>query len=142
MQLIRRAHLVVAWALVAGVVVQVFLAGLGVFERADRFAIHANWGYMLELLPVLMLILAAVGRFGRRQLVYAGALFAMFILQSIFVALRADLPMIAALHPVNGFGILLLAVVSAREAWVTRDATEYRAAVSLEPASGDAARQA
>jgi hypothetical protein len=142
MQLIRRAHLVVAWALVAGVVVQVFLAGLGVFERADRFAVHANWGYMLEILPLLMLILAAAGRSGRRQMIYAGALFGMFILQSVFVALRADLPMVAALHPVNGFGILLLAVVNARESWATREATGYRAAVSLEPASGDAARQA
>ena len=46
----------------------------------------------------------------------------MFILQSVFVALRSDLPMIAALHPVNGFAILLLGILTAREAWMSRRA--------------------
>jgi hypothetical protein len=69
-----------------------------------------------------MLILAAIGRLGRRQILYAAALFGMFILQSVFVALRDDLPMIAALHPVNGFAILLVGILTAREAWLTRGA--------------------
>jgi hypothetical protein len=120
MPLIRRAHLIVAWAFVAGVVVQVFLAGLGVFDDASAFAFHANWGYALESLPIILLVLAAVGRLGRRQMIYAAALFGMFMLQSIFVAVRGDLPMIAALHPVNGFAILLVGIAVAREAWAAR----------------------
>ena len=123
MQVIRRIHLVLAWAFVAGVVVQVFLAGRGVFESPELFKTHAGWGYMLELLPVLLLVTAALGRLGRRQVLYALALFGMFILQSILVAVRADMPMVAALHPVNGFAILLVGIVMAREAWMTRDAT-------------------
>jgi chloramphenicol 3-O-phosphotransferase len=122
MGLIRRAHLIVAWAFVAGVVVQVFLAGLGVFDDASAFAFHVNWGYTLEIQPIILLVLAAVGRLGRRQMIYAAALFGMFMLQSIFVAVRGDLPMIAALHPVNGFAILLVGIVVAREAWATRGA--------------------
>ncbi|HET9457110.1 MAG TPA: DUF6220 domain-containing protein, partial [Candidatus Limnocylindrales bacterium] len=90
MALIRQIHLVVAWLLVAGVVVQVFLAGLGVFDDPRTFQVHATWGYLLELLPFLLLVLAAVGRLGRRQLVYPLAIFGMFILQSVFVGLRAD----------------------------------------------------
>ena len=122
MRQIRRAHLIVSWAFVAGVVVQVFLAGRGVFDNASAFALHANWGYMLEILPIILLVLAAVGRLGRRQVIYAAGLFGMFMLQSIFVAVRGDLPMIAALHPVNGFGILLVGIVMAREAWAARGA--------------------
>jgi len=124
--IIRRAHLIVASLFVAGVVVQVFLAGLGVFDDPARFATHRDWGYMLELLPIVMLVLALVGRLGRRQIAFAIALFAMFILQSILVAFRVDQPMIAALHPVNGFAILLVGIEAAREAWIDRNAAVVR----------------
>jgi hypothetical protein len=33
----RSAHLVVAWVLVAGLVIQIFLAGLGVFRGPESF---------------------------------------------------------------------------------------------------------
>jgi hypothetical protein len=126
----RRAHLIVAWALVAGVVVQVFLAGLGVFESATRFDVHVTWGYTLEILPLLLLGLAAAGRLGRRQMLYAAGLFGMFLLQSLFVGLRADMPWVAALHPVNGFAILLVSVAAARESWAAREFREGTAAVT------------
>jgi hypothetical protein len=138
MQILRRIHLALAWAFVAGVVVQVFLAGLGVFDSPERFEVHRTWGYTLELLPILLLVLAAAGRLGRRQLIYPAALFGMFILQSVFVALRTDMPMVAALHPVNGFGILLVGVAMAREAWLTRDATVGERARIAPAASGTA----
>ncbi|HEV8697274.1 MAG TPA: DUF6220 domain-containing protein [Candidatus Limnocylindrales bacterium] len=140
MQLIRRIHLVVAWAFVAGVVVQVFLAGRGVFESPSQFKVHASWGYTLEILPLVLLILAAIGRLGRRQVIYPIALFGMFILQSILVALRADLPMIAALHPVNGFAILLVGIAMAREAWLARNVSQPAEATTTEPATSTAAR--
>jgi hypothetical protein len=120
MRLARQAHLVVSFLFVGGVVVQVFLAGLGVFDDPSMFQTHAGWGYTLELIPLILLVLAVVGRLGRRQIVYAAALFGMFILQSVLVALRADLPVIAALHPVNGFAILLVGILTAREAWESR----------------------
>lgn len=122
MRLARQAHLVLSFLFVGGVVVQVFLAGLGVFDSPAAFQTHAGWGYLLELIPLILLVLAAVGRLGRRQIIYAAALFGMFLLQSVFVALRADLPAIAALHPVNGFAILLVGILTAREAWLSRGA--------------------
>lgn len=124
MSLVRRAHLVVAWAFVVGVVVQVFLAGLGVFDSPATFRVHAGWGFMLEILPLILLVFAAVGKLGRRQVLYAAALLGMFMLQSVFVGLRADLPMIAALHPLNGFAILLVGIAMARDAWIARRSGE------------------
>lgn len=121
--LIRRAHLFVAWAFVAGVVIQVFLAGLGVFQSSAMFGTHAGWGFMLGLVPFLLLALAAAGGLGRRQVLYALALFGMFILQSVLVAMRDSQPVVAALHPVNGFAILLVGIAMAREAWASRDRT-------------------
>ena len=139
MRLARQAHLVVSLLFVGGVVVQVLLAGLGVFDDPSMFQTHAGWGYTLELLPLILLALGAIGRLGRRQIVYAAALFGMFILQSVLVALRADLPVIAALHPVNGFAILLVGIVIAREAWQSRGAAAPAPTVP-EPAVGGADR--
>jgi len=140
MQVIRRAHVAVAWGFVAALVIQVFLAGRGVFENAERFKDHAGWGYTIGLLPLILLILAAIGRLGRRQAIYAIALFGMFILQSVLVALRDSQPLVAALHPVNGFAILLVSIVMAREAWLERNVSQPTTAPTTEPATSAATR--
>jgi hypothetical protein len=44
-------------------------------------------------------------------------LMVLFVLQSVFIAMRGSAPEVAALHPVNGFLIILVALVSGREAW-------------------------
>jgi len=116
----RSIHLVVAWVLVAGLVVQVFLAGLGVFRGPDSFLTHRDFGYVLELLPIVLLVLGIVAGLGRRAAVLAAIIFGLFLLQSVFVVLRTDAPEVAALHPVNGFIITLLAIVLARDAWIAR----------------------
>ena len=124
----RSAHLVVAWLLVAGVVVQIFLAGLGVFRGSEAFANHRDFGFMLELLPLVLLLLGLVAGLGRRAALLAAGIFGLFILQPVFVGLRADAPEVAALHPVNGFLIAFLSIVLARDAWLGR-----RAAAEVSP---------
>jgi len=120
----RTAHLVVALLLVAGLAMQIFLAGLGVFRSAETFATHRDFGYMLELLPLVLLALGLVAGLGRRMALLAAAIFGLFLLQSVFVNLRETAPEIAALHPVNGFLITLLAIVLARDAWIARASPE------------------
>lgn len=118
-------HLGLAWLLVAGLLVQVFLAGLGVFAGPANFATHRDFGYLLEALPFFMAVTALPARLGRQQVVAAAVMFGQFILQSVFIALRADLPAVAALHPVNGVLILLVAI------WAARDASRRRRDRSL-----------
>jgi cytochrome b561 len=113
----RPIHLVVAWLLVIGLLVQVFLAGMGVFSSATEFATHRDFGYTLTLLPFVLIVTALVGGFGRWHAIAAAVMFGQFILQSILVLQRDSTPAIAALHPVNGFVILLIAVWVARDAW-------------------------
>jgi hypothetical protein len=117
---VRRAHLLLAWAFVAGVVLQVFLAGLGVFASSSNFGTHAGWGFLLGLITIPLAILGGIAA-GRRQALYGLALLGLFALQSYFVAVRGDMPQVAALHPLNGFAILLVSIAMAREAWATRD---------------------
>ncbi len=111
----RVIHLILSLLLAAGLVLQVFLAGLGVFESAARFTIHRDFGYTLSLLPLLLIIAGLVGGMGRRMAVLALVAGLLFVLQSVFVGLRASAPMVAALHPVNGFLILLIALIIARD---------------------------
>ena len=84
----RTVYVVVAWLFVAGLVVQVFLAGLGVFEGPANFATHRDVGYALELFPVVLLIVGLLGGMGRRLAILAIVVFGQFILQSVFVAMR------------------------------------------------------
>lgn len=113
----RPIHLVVAWLYVIGLFVQVFLAGMGVFAGATAFATHRDFGYQLTLLPVVLFVTALVGRYGRWHAIAAAVMVGQFILQSVLVLQRESVPAIAALHPVNGFLILLIAVWVARDAW-------------------------
>ena len=124
----RPIHVIVAGLFVVGLLYQVFLAGMGVFAGPESFADHRDTGYALTLVPVVLLVTALVGRFGRWQAIAAVAMLGLFILQSVLVFQREDVPAIAALHPVNGFLILLIAVWMARDAWRT-----WRA--SAEPAT-------
>jgi hypothetical protein len=101
-------------------VVQIFLAGLGVFQSGSAFVTHRDFGYLFGILTLVILILAIIDRSPRRQIAIAIALLVLFALQSAFVAVRASAPVVAALHPLNGFLILLLAIEFTRYAWVTR----------------------
>ena len=116
----RTIHLGVAWLLVGGLIVQIFLAGLGVFDSATNFPTHRDFGYALELLPVVLLVTGLLAGLGRRAALLAIGIFGLFLLQSVFVVLRTDAPQVAALHPVNGFLITFLAIILARDAWRAR----------------------
>lgn len=116
----RQLHAVIAWIFVAALVVQVWLAGRGVFESPTVFATHRDVGYTLSIFPIVLLVLGLLGGMGRRVAILAAVIFGLFILQSVLVVMRESSPAVAALHPVNGFLIILLAVVLARDSWMTR----------------------
>lgn len=122
--LVRNVLAIAAWALVAALLLQVFLAGLGVFRAPEDFELHRNFGYFLELIALVIAIVAALLRLERRIVVLAFAIFGLFLLQSVFVNLRTSQPLVAALHPVNGFVILLAAILLARKMWRLGGITE------------------
>ena len=118
----RAIHLGAAWLFVACLIVQVFLAGLGVFDDPVAFITHRDFGYLIGSLTLVLLLAAIVGSLGRRQIGLAVLLMVQFTLQSVFVAMRTESPAVAALHPVNGFLILLVTWIVARDAWSERAA--------------------
>lgn len=118
----RNLHAVVAWFFVAALVLQVWLAGRGVFESPTVFETHRDVGYTLGIFAIVLLVLGLVGRLGRRSALLAVGILVLIALQSVLVLMRDSSPAVAALHPVNGFLILLGAIVLAWGSWQSRTA--------------------
>lgn len=98
---------------VAGVIVQVFLAGVGLFG-AGSLDPHREFGYSLALIPLLMLPVVWPARVGRQTAWLTVALFAVASVQTMLPAFRGPMPLVAALHPVNALLVFWLSVVVAR----------------------------
>jgi Family of unknown function (DUF6220) len=114
---------VVAWLFAGCIVVQVFLAGLGVFDGAAAFVTHRNFGYVFGWLTLVMVAISIVGRLPRRLIGLSLLALAQFALQSVLILFRDDQPAVAALHPVNGVLLLVVAIAIGRIAWAGRRAS-------------------
>ena len=112
----RNAYAIGIWVLVAAILVQVMLAGMGVFSGdATYFSWHANYNSVVVF--VLPLILFGVGRYAgvpNRTLWLTAAISGLVILQSIFLIpyhMQAQglLRALAGLHAVNALFIFWVA---------------------------------
>ena len=103
-----------AWLFAAAVVVQVFLAGLSLFDSAAHWSDHRAFGSAIGFAPTAIVLLAALGRLPVRLIGLALLLFFLYGLQYAFV--HADSGYVAALHPVNALVLLWLSVLLARRA--------------------------
>lgn len=109
----RIAFAVAAWLLLAGVVLQVFLAGLGLFKLSD-WRLHADFGWALGSAPILLLVLALVARLERRTVWLTAGLTLAAVLQPELAAARHTAPLVAAFHPLNALIVFWLAWLVAR----------------------------
>jgi len=109
----RIAFAVAAWLFLAGVVVQVFLAGIGLFELSD-WKWHVDLGWGLGSAPILLLVLALVARLERRTVLLTAGLALAAVLQPELAAARHTAPLIAAFHPLNAMVVFWLAWLVAR----------------------------
>ena len=125
----RYAYAALAWAFLAGVVLQVFFIGLGLFDGADYRQLHADFGWtILHLAPLIILVAAPLARAGRRRILHAVALAITVWVVPILAAVRADLPVVAAFHPVGALLAFWLAIVVARGATSLVRSTDMEAA--------------
>jgi hypothetical protein len=108
---------VVAWLFAGCIVIQVFLAGLGVFDTPRAFLTHRDFGYLFGWLSLVALLVAAIGRLPRRLVGLSALTLVQMALQSILILFREDAPALAALHPVNGVLLLVTTLVLGRLAW-------------------------
>jgi hypothetical protein len=102
-----------AWLVLAGLVVEVYLAGAALFG-VTTFQPHRALGVALALGILLLLVLALVARPGRRVVGLAALLAALTVVQVLLPSLRTGLPWVAALHAVNAVALSLQAAAIAR----------------------------
>jgi nicotinamide riboside transporter PnuC len=123
----RYAYLALAWAFVAGVILQVFFIGLGLFVGSENLALHVNFGWLLHLGPLPILVAAAFARAGRTRILQTTALAVLVFFVPILAVLRTDAPLAAALHPVGALLAFWLAIVVARGATSLAGTTDAEA---------------
>ena len=126
--LLRRSYQVVAWLVVAAIITQFLLAGLGVFAtvQVGGFGPHRLYGATAVLFGILLLVVFSfVSRAPWRYTGLAGLLLVQFFLQYVFLQfywhagttipgtswyVSPDLRPIAALHVLNGLVVLWVAI--------------------------------
>ena len=113
----RIAYFGMAWLFVAMILGQVFLAGLALFA-GTAWSAHRDMGHTIVLLPMVLLVLAWVGQVPRPAVRLAAVLFGLVIVQAeVFAAIRHQMPVVAALHPVLA---LLVFTIGLALAWNAR----------------------
>lgn len=112
----RRAFVVGTWLVVASVLIQVLLAGLGVFTYAGFFFWHARVnGTIVFFLPLVLVLVGWIGRVPGRILWLAAALPGLVIVQSLLLVpyrmnAQGVLRAISGLHVLNALFIFWVAL--------------------------------
>jgi hypothetical protein len=96
---------ILAQVFLAGLLLQFYLAGLGLFG-AGPFQPHRIVGYALAALAIMFPVLALVGRLGQKLIGLSVLLVGLTIVQAMLPALRGSAGSIAALHPVNALALM------------------------------------
>ena len=111
----RIAHLVVGSLILAGIIVQPFLIGLFLFGAVHNPDLHTAVGYgLFEFGIPLLLITALFARLPRPEMLFTLLLMVDIFLQILLVNLRDTSSVLAALHPLNAFALLLIAITVVR----------------------------
>jgi len=114
--MLRRVFEIGVYVLVADVLLQLFLAGLGIFGSASLLEWHTTYNAIVVfVLSIALVIVGWLGKYDRLTVGLPGIIVGMVILQSLLLfpyhlgaplAVRA----ISALHVVNGVAIFWVAL--------------------------------
>ncbi|MEA2480779.1 MAG: hypothetical protein QOJ07_2701 [Thermoleophilaceae bacterium] len=104
----RTGHTYIGYLLGLLLVVQFFLAGWGIADlghNADVLDAHRGVGSLMQLLGLILLILALLGRYRGPLLGMTIGLFVFLVLQSVWV--HVDASVLRALHAVGALFIAM-----------------------------------
>jgi len=114
---IRMLYVIDAWLLPVAIVIQVFFVGLSLFTGQAFWSIHITFGHYIGLLPILLVCLSYLGRLPSPAKRLAWLVLGVYLIQAeVFAAIRADVPLLAAFHPVLALVLFALALIIALRA--------------------------
>ncbi len=121
----RRSFPVLAWGYVAALGVQVFFAGMYVFAGARNIELHKNFAHVIGIMTILLVLSAFVGRVERTDKRLTLAVVGLLFMQGGLVHVHQlfNMPLVAALHPVNALVLTWVSVTLARRAAAYRAPT-------------------
>jgi hypothetical protein len=122
--LLRQIHAAVAWIFVASIIIQVWLAGMAIPQLGGStasFATHIDFGYLMGVVALALLVTAFLTGLGRRRVLQSAGILGLYIVQTILP--NIGVAAIEALHPVNAVLLFVAATVYARVVWRERAAT-------------------
>lgn len=121
-QTLRQVHAWVAWAFVAAIVIQVFLAGLAIPQLGGNgnFGTHQGFGYSIGFVALALVLTAVAARAGRRRILQSLGLLVVYVIQTVLPNLDPGLSIAAALHPVGALILFGLGTWYARQVWRER----------------------
>lgn len=105
-------YLVLAALFAVGVLLQALWAGMAVLSAPSYWQLHTNFVHAIELLPILMLVAALIGRGGRPLWILPLVAFALISVQYATVAARPSL--VAGIHAMNALLIFGVAMEGVR----------------------------
>ncbi len=135
----RSAFRILTSVIFVAVVVQVGLAGYGIFNAIhkaktapltqkaleDDIGAHSGFGYFVLLAMLLLLLVALAGKLGSAESKWAGGLFALGVLQAILGAASTSAPALGFLHGINALAIYAVSALLAHRTWTAhRTATD------------------
>lgn len=136
MKVARTLYTLFAWLFVAGVMTQVFFAGMAVVAGRWSWANHISLGHLLAAPLLVMLVTMYVGKMPGRMKRLTWLLFLVYLLQAdVLIFLRATAPALSALHPVLALVDFALGVALAWQAMAVVRAGEPLAVPQWQPDS-------
>ena len=134
--------------LFVAIVAQVALAAYGAFDAVHKaekvrvsqktiengFNAHVALGYIIVLVMLALLIVAAAGRLGASAIRFSAVLVVLGILQAILGMASELTPAIGPLHGINALAIYAVSALLAHRAW-----TEARSSSASAPATASPA---
>lgn len=119
-RVMRVLYIIFAWLFAICILIQVFLAGLNIFSPSATitWSLHISFAHYIEYIPILLIILALLGRFPRSLPLFSLLLLVQFVLQYAFirVAPTVNVLALAAFHPVNAVVMFWVSIHVARRA--------------------------
>ncbi len=141
-QFMRQTYAVFTWMFFAAVIVQFFLAGLGVFVSPEDFGIHAIFGSIILLVGILALLVSFAAGLPRRTIGLTALLPLLVIVQVALVEIgRVTTPVLAAFHVINALVIFSLSgyvALQARGVFASRESAARSATPQMRSISSEA----
>jgi hypothetical protein len=132
-------YTVLAGLFTLGVVIMVFLAGLGVLVSPSYFVWHETFSHVIEFVPVLMLLVGFFAKLRWQTLALTALLFALFMLQYVFLYLMPQLGLmpLRALHAVNALALFSLSSHLRKIVWERLQPTRHETKMQNLQRSGE-----